>query len=276
MVPIGGNMRVLRLQSILLETIAPVFDGPALLTQTMNMDECFAVGAALLAHLANTQRLAVQEAAAALFVDDSLASAQLKQRLHSPAAEAYEVALAEYAEVKVPETAEDPRLDASELDVRLAIASIHVEEGRMAALHLQCSEVENLVMECEELKQSSSVCDDAEKVIRDFKEECGRRGVWREARFEGKDTRNGKWWKRTKGAMEEGCNELRTLKAGFDALNEKATKMIRYTNRTRLSFGDMFALDVEMKQWKQRFVAAEKKVKDAFELGLYEIVNRSK
>ena len=54
MVPIGGNMRVLRLQSILLEAIAPVFDGPALLTQTMNMDECFAVGAALLAHLANT------------------------------------------------------------------------------------------------------------------------------------------------------------------------------------------------------------------------------
>lgn len=42
------------------------------------------------------------------------------------------MALAEYAEVKVPETAEDPRLDASELDVRLAIASIHVEEGRMA------------------------------------------------------------------------------------------------------------------------------------------------
>lgn len=277
--PVGGNMRVLKLQSLLLRGMAPVLDGPARLTQTMNMDECFAVGAALVAHLAHAHRLAMQEEAFALFVDDSLASEQLKEELHRPGEEAYEIALAEYAEVKVLPTEEDPKLDEPELDVQLAIASIHVEEGKMVALHLQCSVVENLLLDCDAMRRASEVCDDAKQVVQDFKEECTKRGLWKPDRFEpkgGKCTKNGEWWKRTKGAMEEGCNELRELKVCFDDLNKRATKLIRFTNHAKLSFGEMFDLELEINQWKQRFVAAEKKIKDSFALGLYEIVKRSK
>lgn len=277
--PVGDNMRVLKLQSLLLHGMAPVLDGPARLTQTMNMDECFAVGAALVSHLAHSRRLAVQEEASVLFVDDNLASEQLKQELHCPGEDAYEIALAEYAEVKVLPTEESPQLDESEMDVRLAIANIHVEEGRMVALHLQCSVVENLLLNCDAMRHASEVCDDATQVVQDFKEECTKRGLWRQDRFEPKDakcTKNGNWWKRTKGAMEEGCNELKELKACFDDLNKRAMKLIRFTNHAKLSFGEMFDLELEINQWKQRFVAAEKKIKDSFALGLYEIVNRLK
>lgn len=52
-VPVGGNMRIEILKETLLSRVAEHNPKITQLTQTLNMDECFVMGATLLGHLIN-------------------------------------------------------------------------------------------------------------------------------------------------------------------------------------------------------------------------------
>ena len=279
-VPIGGNMRVLKLQAIVQEKMGVFFHAPrAPLTMTMNMDECFAAGATLFSHLVHNGRIALDERLLAEFVDDSLVTEELKRQLRHPTNCVYSVEIASYASVTVPQTEASPAIDAMREPVLKELEGIRQREQEMANMHRLCSEAELLMMACDALKASAWVPTSEDEAVVAFKKQCEERGIYcweKDGRFEREDmiTKNTRWWARMKGEMVGGCKELMELAASYTPLHDKALKKIRFTSRVKLVYEEMVCTYHELKEWKARFESASKRVADATDLGLYQILKR--